>query len=78
MGSEHNPLIPVWYDIAWSVTVAAVIVFTIVGLVLLARAASRLSTTQAVVWTAVILLVPVLGSLSWIAVGRRALVADRR
>jgi hypothetical protein len=68
---EQNPLIPAGYDIAWSVVAVAVIALTIVALISLARSAQRLTSLQALIWVLVVLFVPVLGSTSWMAVGRR-------
>lgn len=68
---EHNPLIPAGYDIAWSVLSTIVIVLTIVALILLARSAKRLTMTHALIWALLILFVPVLGAIAWLAIGRR-------
>lgn len=68
---EHNPLIPVGYDIAWSVIAALVIALAIVALISLARSAKRLTSWQALIWAALILFVPVLGPIAWMTVGRR-------
>ena len=68
---ENNPLIPAAYDIAWWLIAAIVIALTVVALIVLARSAKHLTTTQALVWTLLILFVPVLGSVAWLAIGRR-------
>lgn len=85
-----NPLMPAGYDIAWSIVVSVVAVLAIVGLVSLARVAGMrgdgvsgdgvpvLTGTQALGWTLLILLVPVLGAVCWLAIGRRVAVAGRR
>jgi uncharacterized membrane protein YhaH (DUF805 family) len=73
---ENNPLLPAGYDIAWSTVAVAFIALTIVALISLARSAKRLTTTQAVVWAALVLLVPVAGPIAWLAVGRRAGAAE--
>lgn len=77
MGDEQNPLIPAGYDIAWSAIAAVVIVLTIVGLVSLARSARQLTSMQALVWTLVVLFVPVLGAVAWLSIGRRAVPVER-
>ncbi|MBW9110022.1 PLDc N-terminal domain-containing protein [Microbacterium trichothecenolyticum] len=77
MSDEHNPLIPAGYDIAWSVICALVIAFTIVALVSLARAAKRLTPAQGLLWAALVLLVPVLGALAWLAIGRRTVAVSQ-
>lgn len=69
---EHNPLIPAGYDIAWSVIAAAVIALAVIALIVLARSAKQLTATQALIWTLLILFVPVLGAVAWLAVGRRS------
>ena len=73
VSDEHNPLIPAGYDLAWSAVTVAVIVLAIAALVLLARSAKRLTPRQALTWTLVILLVPFVGSLAWLTIGRRSL-----
>lgn len=72
MSDEHNPLIPVGYDIVWSIVTVLVVALTIVALVTLARSARRLTATQALIWTAVVLLAPILGPIAWLTIGRRA------
>lgn len=71
MSDEHNPLIPAGYDIAGSVITVLVIALTILALVSLARAAKRLTPAQGLMWAALVLLIPLLGPLAWLAVGRR-------
>ena len=71
MSDEHNPLLPAGYDIAWSVITAVVIALTVVALISLVRSAKRLTDWQRVVWVALILLVPVIGPISWLATGDR-------
>ncbi|WP_431075583.1 PLD nuclease N-terminal domain-containing protein [Microbacterium phyllosphaerae] len=68
----HNPLIPAGYDIAWSSVAILTFVLLIVALVSLVRTARRLTGTQALLWTAIILFVPVVGPLCWMLIGRRA------
>jgi hypothetical protein len=72
-----NPLIPAGYDIAWSIVAVLVFALAVAALVSLARSAKRLSATQALVWTLVILFVPVAGPVAWLAIGRRAMPADQ-
>ncbi|WP_194384558.1 PLDc N-terminal domain-containing protein [Microbacterium luteum] len=72
MSDEHNPLIPVGYDIVWSIVTVLVIALTVVALVTLARSARRLTTAQALIWNLVVLLVPLLGPVAWLTIGRRA------
>ncbi len=67
----RNPLIPAGYDIGWLVIAAIVVALTVVALILLARSAGRLTMTQALMWVLLILFVPVLGAVAWLAIGRR-------
>lgn len=67
-----NPLLPSVYDITWSAIALAVLVLMIVALVSVARTAKRLTSWQALVWTLVVLFVPLAGALSWLFIGRRA------
>ena len=76
MDAEMNPLIPAGYDIAWSMVAALAIALTIVALISLARSARRLSMRQALVWTVLVLAVPVLGPIAWLGVGRRSTAAQ--
>ncbi len=77
MRGAMNPLIPAGYDIAWSAITVLVIALAIVALISLARAARRLTATQGLLWTLVVLLVPVVGPVAWLAVGRRSTAAQR-
>lgn len=76
MSDEHNPLLPAGYDIAWSVITALVIGLTVVALILLARSAKRLTPFRGMLWTLIVLLIPVLGPIAWLTIGRRANAAD--
>lgn len=68
---DHNPLVPPLYDIVWSVVAIAALVLVVVGFVSLSRSASRLSPWLALVWAALIVVVPILGPVAWLAIGRR-------
>ncbi|MFJ6679822.1 PLDc N-terminal domain-containing protein [Microbacterium sp. NPDC091382] len=72
-----NPLIPAADDIAWSIVALVLTVLAIVALVSLALSARRLTSTQALVWVLVVLLIPVAGPVAWLAVGRRARMPRR-
>lgn len=67
-----NPLVPAGYDVLWSVAGAVAIVLAIVALTSLSRAAKRLTAGQALIWVLVVLVLPVLGAATWLAIGRRA------
>ncbi|MDT3317979.1 PLDc N-terminal domain-containing protein [Microbacterium sp. KSW4-11] len=67
-----NPLPPTAYDIVWSVVAVVIVGLAIVAIVSLSRVARRLTAVQALIWVLVVLFVPVLGPVAWLAVGRRA------
>ena len=68
----NNPLIPVFYDIAWSGVVLIALVALVVALVQIRRAPSLSSTARAV-WVLIVLLAPIAGPVVWLIVGRRPL-----
>lgn len=72
-----NPLLPAGYDIAWSIVAIAIAVFAVVALVSLARSAKQLTTIQALVWTLLVIFVPLVGAAAWLFVGRRAVAPSR-
>lgn len=76
MGDVHNPLIPAGYDIVWSIVAIAVVALMITALVSLARSARRLTAVQALAWVLIVLLVPLLGAVAWLWIGRRAVSAE--
>lgn len=76
MSDENNPLVPAAYDITWSIVAALVIALTALALISLIRSGRRLSLVHATIWALLILSVPVLGPIAWLAVGRRAAVAQ--
>ncbi|MBW9094500.1 PLDc_N domain-containing protein [Microbacterium jejuense] len=76
MSDENNPLVPAAYDITWSIVAVVVIALTCLALISLIRSGRPLSLIQATIWTLLILVVPVLGPIAWLAVGRRAAVAQ--
>lgn len=77
MSEAVNPLVPMWYDVIWVVTVAVVLVLILLALISIARAAKSLSPGQALVWTLVALFVPILGPLAWMFIGKRSLNTSR-
>lgn len=72
MPEPVNPLIPTTYDIVWSVGAGALLVLLVISLISIARAARSLTSTQALVWTLLAMLVPLLGPLAWLCIGRRS------
>lgn len=71
MSNEQNPLIPAGYDIVWSAISVLVLAFMILALISLARSAKRLNGSQGLIWTLVVIFVPVIGPLAWLSIGRR-------
>ena len=67
-----NPLIPTAYDIVWSAASVALAALMIIALISLARRAKNLTTTQSLIWTVLVIFVPVLGPLAWLFIGRPA------
>lgn len=72
MGDPTNPLVPAGFDIVWSVLLAIGLVLAVVALISIARAAKRLSASQSLLWTLLVLFLPIVGSVTWLAIGRRA------
>ena len=77
MLDSQNPLIPAAYDNMWFALSLLIVAFVIAALVSIARTAKRLTSMQALVWTLIVLLVPVVGCAAWFAIGRSA-VAGRQ
>lgn len=67
-----NPLVPAAYDIGWAVVALVAFALAVWAIVSLSRGAARLPSLTVVLWAVVILLVPVLGPVAWLAAGRRA------
>ena len=70
--SVNNPLLPAAYDIAWSVTAVAMLLLVVVVLFSIARTAELITSSQALIWTLVVIFVPIVGPLSWLFIGRRS------
>ena len=69
-----NPLIPVWFDLAWSGFVLCALVLLVLALVQIART-PELSSTGRAIWVLIVLFVPIVGPVVWFSIGRRSLVA---
>ena len=78
MGDAQNPLLPAGYDIAWASVSVLMVALLVVALVSMARCASRLTATNAVLWTLLVIFVPFLGPIAWLAVGRRSVRWQKR
>jgi len=68
---EHNPLVPPAYDIVWSACAVVSVLLIVIAFVSLSRRASGLSPLVALTWSVLIIVVPVLGPVAWLAVGSR-------
>lgn len=71
---SENPLLPAWYDVAWTALVLAFICLAVWSLVSLAR--SEVDATTKLAWTVFIIVVPILGSVVWLF-NRRNHLAER-
>ena len=76
MPESQNPLIPAWYDVVWSGSALLVLALLITALVSIWRSSKRLTSQQALGWSLLVIFVPVIGALSWFAIGRRSLAAS--
>lgn len=70
----HNPLIPAWYDVAWSSFLMVALATLVVSLVQIGRA-PYLSSTARAIWVLIVLFVPIAGPVVWFFVSRRPLPA---
>ena len=68
----QNPLIPAGYDLAWTAVCVVMLGLLLWALVSLARHAKALTARQALAWTLLSILVPIVGPLCWLLIGRRA------
>lgn len=66
----NNPLIPAFYDVAWSGVVVVMLVALVVALVQIRRAPS-LSSTARVIWVLIVLFAPIAGPVIWFLLGKR-------
>ena len=62
---SENPLLPAAYDVIWSGVVVLLVVLLIWAMVSIAR--SRLDPRVRLVWAMVLLLLPVVGPICWLA-----------
>lgn len=72
MDDVRNPLLPEAFDIAWSLSVLLVATLAVVALVSLVRNAKHLSALESLGWTALVVLIPLIGPVAWLAIGRRS------
>ena len=72
MGDSINPLLPTGYDVVWTAISILLVALVLVALVSIAQTAKRLTSAQALIWTLVTIVVPVVGPIAWLSIGRRA------
>ncbi|MBO1901010.1 PLDc_N domain-containing protein [Leucobacter weissii] len=72
MDAPIDPLAPTAYDVSFTIFAAIAAVLLVVALVSIARHAQRLTAWQAILWVLLALVIPVLGPLAWLFIGRRA------
>ncbi len=72
MSDPIGPLVPAGSDVAWSLVIAAALVLLVTALVSIGRRSKRLTASQALLWTLLAILLPVIGPIAWLVVGRRA------
>lgn len=76
MIDQMNPLIPALYDIVWSGFAVVGLVLAVTAFVSISRAAKRLSVTQALIWVPLVIFLPIIGSVMWLAIGRRSVMVN--
>lgn len=75
MPGSANPLMPLPADTIWSGVMLILVALLIIAFVSLLRQARHLTLTQSLLWFLLILIVPALGPLAWLLIGRRSLAA---
>ncbi|MCF2589013.1 PLD nuclease N-terminal domain-containing protein [Brevibacterium sp. BDJS002] len=68
---SETPLLPAWYDFAWTAVLLVVIGLAIWSLVSLAQ--SKVDAPTKLAWAVFIIALPILGSLVWLDYRRRSL-----
>ncbi|WP_295854188.1 PLD nuclease N-terminal domain-containing protein [uncultured Microbacterium sp.] len=67
-----NPLMPAAYDLVWSAVALVAFGLVVWAIVSLSRRARPLPSRVVLMWALVIVVVPILGPVAWLAAGRRA------
>ncbi len=70
MNASVNPIVPAPYDVVWTVSYVVGLALCVVALVSIARSAKYLRPPQALIWTLVAIVVPLVGPLAWLTIGR--------
>lgn len=62
-----NPLLPVGYDVIWTIALAVIASLAVVAIAQLVRA-KAVAGLEAAIWVLIILVLPVVGPIAWFAV----------
>ena len=65
-----NPLVPTWYDVAFSIVPLILVALMILSLVSIVRRYRTMSVLESFGWTAFVVFAPLLGAIVWFAIGR--------
>ncbi|WAB81319.1 PLDc N-terminal domain-containing protein [Microcella daejeonensis] len=69
-GETANPMLPAGYDLLLTLVPIMMIALIAASLVSIARHSDGLSPLATAVWSAVVLLAPLLGPAAWVLIGR--------
>lgn len=73
LGVAHsvvNPLVPTFYDVAFSVVPLILVALMVVSLVSIIRRYRAMSSFESFGWTAFVVFAPIIGAIVWFAIGR--------
>ncbi|WP_051223234.1 PLDc N-terminal domain-containing protein [Agrococcus lahaulensis] len=62
-----NPLLPAGYDVIWTISLLAIATLAVVAMGQLVRA-KAVAGVEAAIWVLIILALPVVGPIAWLAV----------
>lgn len=68
--SAVNPLVPAFYDVAFSVVPLILVAVMVVSLVSIIRRYRAMSVFESFGWTALVVFAPIIGAIVWFAIGR--------
>lgn len=71
VGDSLTPVLPVWYDVAFSTVPVLLLAAMIMGLVSIIRRHRTMSGLECLGWSAFVVFAPVLGAIVWFAAGRQ-------
>ncbi len=70
---QTNPTIPATYDVVWSIAMLATFVLMAIAIVVLVRSWRRMPPILAIAWLVIVVMVPLLGPIAWLGLGRPSL-----